>query len=79
MAWRAADLKINPRFCQANAARKAITKALEPRSSQRHLADRSRLRPALPAATHTDRVFEALHAVSGAEGSLDRRLTYVRR
>src|SRR5215471_8927782 len=34
---------------------------------------------ALPAAGHTDRVFEALHAVSGTEGSLDRRLTYVRR
>src|SRR5262245_39192682 len=35
--------------------------------------------PALPAASHADRVFETLHAVSGAEGSLDRRLTYVRR
>src|SRR5262249_46734593 len=34
---------------------------------------------ALPAAGYTDRVFEALHAVSGAEGSLDRRLTDVRR
>src|SRR5262245_57659245 len=34
---------------------------------------------ALPAAGHTDRVFEALHAISGAEGSLDRRLTYVGR
>src|SRR5262245_64367138 len=34
---------------------------------------------ALPAAGDTDRVFEALHAVSGAEGSLDRRLTDVRR
>src|SRR5262249_4729165 len=33
----------------------------------------------LPAAGHTDRVFEALHAVSGAEGPLDRRLTHVRR
>src|SRR5215813_11119930 len=34
---------------------------------------------ALPAAGYTDRVFEALHAVSGTEGSLDRRLTDVRR
>src|SRR5215813_7662451 len=34
---------------------------------------------ALPATGYTDRVFEALHAVSGAEGSLDRRLTDVRR
>src|SRR6516162_7999282 len=34
---------------------------------------------ALPAAGYTDRVFEALHAVSGAEGSLDRRLADVRR
>ena len=34
---------------------------------------------ALPAAGYTDRVFEALHAVSGAEGSLDGRLTDVRR
>src|SRR5215470_14806163 len=34
---------------------------------------------ALPATGYTDRVFEALHAVSGTEGSLDRRLTDVRR
>src|SRR6516162_3142771 len=34
---------------------------------------------ALPAAGYTDRVFEALHAVSGAEGSLDGRLTDVGR
>jgi len=35
--------------------------------------------PALSAATHTDRVFQALHSVSGTEGSLQRRLTYVGR
>src|SRR5437773_11324702 len=37
------------------------------------------VRPALPATSHTDRVFQALHAVSGTEGSLHRGLTYVRR
>src|SRR5438552_2331777 len=35
--------------------------------------------PALSATGHTDRVFQALHAVSGTEGSLHRGLTYVRR
>src|SRR5262245_18236005 len=34
---------------------------------------------ALPASRYTDRVFESLHAVSGAEGSLARRLTDIRR
>ena len=32
-----------------------------------------------PATSHTDRVYQALHAVSGTEGSLYLRLAYVRR
>lgn len=37
------------------------------------------VRPALAAALHTDRVFEALHSVSGSPTSLHLGLTYVRR
>jgi hypothetical protein len=52
-----------------------------PRSSEAAAAFRTDndVCPALAAATHADRVFEALHSVSRSEASLHRGLTYVRR
>lgn len=58
----------------------AAPQLLPPRSSKAAAALRTHddVCPALPAATHTDCVFEALHSVSGSEASLHFRLADVR-
>src|SRR5262245_65229768 len=56
-----------------------VLKRLRSEAASSALRTNHDIRPALSATPYTDRVFEALHAVSGAEGSLDRRLADVRR